>query len=113
MQLPGREQFAHVIFAPQAWSGYEETYFPGMVNQDIPGSRVAASANANGTQESVMPLTTGIGSQRRRRSRKWQESCRMQVTSSIIRGHHQVVCDTLVRFRSSSYKGWMERNLTG
>lgn len=28
--LPGREQFVHVIFAPQAWSGYEEAYFPGV-----------------------------------------------------------------------------------
>ena len=30
LQLPGREQFVHVIFAPQAWSGYEEAYFPGV-----------------------------------------------------------------------------------
>lgn len=30
MQLPGREQFVHVIFAPQAWSGYDEAYFPGI-----------------------------------------------------------------------------------
>ena len=29
-QLPGREQFKHVIFAPQAWSGYDEAYFPGI-----------------------------------------------------------------------------------
>ncbi|MCJ1335205.1 hypothetical protein MMC09_000473 [Bachmanniomyces sp. S44760] len=28
--LPGREQFKHVIFAPQAWSGYDEAYFPGV-----------------------------------------------------------------------------------
>ncbi|MCJ1441410.1 MAG: hypothetical protein MMC23_001896 [Stictis urceolatum] len=27
--LPGREQFKHVIFAPQAWSGYDEAFFPG------------------------------------------------------------------------------------
>ena len=31
LQVPGREQFVHVIFAPQTWSGYEETYFPGIV----------------------------------------------------------------------------------
>ncbi len=31
LQLPGREQFVHVIFAPQAWSGYEAAYFPGIV----------------------------------------------------------------------------------
>ncbi|KAI9831593.1 MAG: hypothetical protein M1819_004825 [Sarea resinae] len=28
--LPGREQFKHVIFAPQAWSGYDEAFFPGI-----------------------------------------------------------------------------------
>jgi N-acetylated-alpha-linked acidic dipeptidase len=26
--IPGREQFKHVIFGPQMWSGYEEAYFP-------------------------------------------------------------------------------------
>ena len=29
-QLPGREQFKHVLFAPQAWSGYDEAFFPGI-----------------------------------------------------------------------------------
>ena len=28
--VPGREQFKHVIFGPQAWSGYEEAYFPAV-----------------------------------------------------------------------------------
>jgi hypothetical protein len=28
--LPAREQFKHVIFAPQAWSGYDEAYIPGV-----------------------------------------------------------------------------------
>ncbi|KAI9798455.1 MAG: hypothetical protein M1825_005362 [Sarcosagium campestre] len=28
--LPGREQYKHVIFAPQAWSGYDAAYFPGV-----------------------------------------------------------------------------------
>ncbi|KAH0556051.1 hypothetical protein GP486_006008 [Trichoglossum hirsutum] len=28
--LPGREQFKHVIFAPQAWSGYDTAYFPAV-----------------------------------------------------------------------------------
>jgi hypothetical protein len=28
--LDGREQFKHVIFAPQKWSGYEESFFPGV-----------------------------------------------------------------------------------
>lgn len=29
-QLPGRSQFKHVIFAPQAWSGYNASYFPAI-----------------------------------------------------------------------------------
>ncbi|WPH01960.1 Hypothetical protein R9X50_00481400 [Acrodontium crateriforme] len=28
--VPGRTQFKHVIFGPQAWSGYEEAYFPAV-----------------------------------------------------------------------------------
>ncbi|MCJ1473843.1 hypothetical protein MMC13_002495 [Lambiella insularis] len=28
--LPGREQYKHVLFAPQAWSGYDEAVFPGV-----------------------------------------------------------------------------------
>ena len=28
--LPNRTQFKHVIFAPQAWSGYDEAFFPGV-----------------------------------------------------------------------------------
>jgi len=28
--IPGREQFKHVVFGPQLWSGYEEAYFPGI-----------------------------------------------------------------------------------
>ena len=28
--LPGRTQFKHVIFAPQAWSGYDEAFFPSI-----------------------------------------------------------------------------------
>jgi hypothetical protein len=30
LQLPGRTQFKHVIFAPQAWSGYDEAFFPSI-----------------------------------------------------------------------------------
>jgi N-acetylated-alpha-linked acidic dipeptidase len=26
--VPGREQFKHVVFGPQLWSGYDEAYFP-------------------------------------------------------------------------------------
>lgn len=29
-QLPNRTQYKHVIFAPQAWAGYEAAYFPGI-----------------------------------------------------------------------------------
>ena len=28
--LPGREQFKHIIFAPQAWNGYGSAAFPGV-----------------------------------------------------------------------------------
>jgi len=28
--LVNRTQFKHVVFAPQAWSGYDEAYFPGV-----------------------------------------------------------------------------------
>ena len=28
--MPGRTQFKHVIFAPQAWSGYDEAFFPSI-----------------------------------------------------------------------------------
>ncbi|KAK4974848.1 hypothetical protein LTR66_010993, partial [Elasticomyces elasticus] len=28
--VPGREQFKHTIFGPQAWSGYDEAYFPAI-----------------------------------------------------------------------------------
>lgn len=28
--IPGREQFKHILFAPQAWSGYEVSFFPAI-----------------------------------------------------------------------------------
>ncbi|TKX26310.1 hypothetical protein C1H76_1271 [Elsinoe australis] len=28
--VPGREQYKHIIFGPQAWSGYDEAYFPAV-----------------------------------------------------------------------------------
>jgi len=28
--VPGREQFKHVVFGPQLWSGYDEAFFPGI-----------------------------------------------------------------------------------
>ena len=30
MQIPGREQYKHIIFGPQLWSGYDEAYFPAI-----------------------------------------------------------------------------------
>lgn len=30
LQLHGRTQFKHIIFAPQVWSGYDEAYFPSI-----------------------------------------------------------------------------------
>jgi hypothetical protein len=31
--VPGREQFKHVVFGPQLWSGYDEAYFPAVRDQ--------------------------------------------------------------------------------
>lgn len=28
--LPGRQQFKHILFAPQLWSGYDEAFFPAI-----------------------------------------------------------------------------------
>ncbi|KAI9714090.1 MAG: hypothetical protein M1812_006537 [Candelaria pacifica] len=28
--LPGREQYKHILFAPQKWSGYDEAFFPAI-----------------------------------------------------------------------------------
>lgn len=30
LQIPGREQYKHVIFGPQKWSGYDMSYFPAV-----------------------------------------------------------------------------------
>ena len=30
IQLPGREQYKHILFAPALWSGYHEATFPGV-----------------------------------------------------------------------------------
>ena len=29
-QLPGREQFKHILFAPSLWNTYDAAYFPGV-----------------------------------------------------------------------------------
>ena len=44
--VPGREQFKHVIFGPQAWSGYDEAFFPAVRD------RIEAGDN-QGAQEMV------------------------------------------------------------
>jgi hypothetical protein len=31
-QVPNRTQFKHVVYGPQAWSGYDEAYFPAIVD---------------------------------------------------------------------------------
>lgn len=30
LQLKDRDQFKHILFAPQLWSGYEEAFFPAI-----------------------------------------------------------------------------------
>ena len=47
LQLPGREQFKHVILAPQAWSGYDEAYFPGARDAIDAGDWKAAQEQVN------------------------------------------------------------------
>lgn len=42
--VPGREQFKHVLFAPQRWSGYDETYFPFVVDAIDDGDWTSAQA---------------------------------------------------------------------
>nr|OQO17161.1 hypothetical protein B0A51_15218 [Rachicladosporium sp. CCFEE 5018] len=42
--IPRREQFKHVIFGPQAWSGYDEAYFPAVRD-------MLAAGNWTGVQE--------------------------------------------------------------
>lgn len=43
-QLPGREQFKHILFAPQKWSGYDEAFFPSVRDAVDEGDWVAAQA---------------------------------------------------------------------
>ena len=40
--VPGREQFKHIIFGPQTWSGYEEAYFPAVRDAVAAGDWKAA-----------------------------------------------------------------------
>ncbi|KAF2453292.1 hypothetical protein BDY21DRAFT_356261 [Lineolata rhizophorae] len=40
--VPGREQFKHIIFGPQAWSGYDEAYFPAIRDAIDSGNWTAA-----------------------------------------------------------------------
>lgn len=41
-QLPNRTQYKHVIFAPQAWAGYDAAYFPGIRDAVDDGNWVLA-----------------------------------------------------------------------
>jgi len=45
--VPGRTQFKHVIFGPQAWSGYDEAYFPAVRDAIDVGDWAAAQAQLN------------------------------------------------------------------
>ncbi|KAF2097282.1 glutamate carboxypeptidase Tre2 [Rhizodiscina lignyota] len=42
--VPGREQFKHIIFGPQKWSGYDEAYFPAIVDAIDEGDWSSAQA---------------------------------------------------------------------
>jgi len=46
-QIPGREQFKHVIFGPQLWSGYDEAYFPAVRDAIDVGNWTAAQIQLN------------------------------------------------------------------
>jgi hypothetical protein len=46
-QIPGREQFKHVIFGPQLWSGHNEAYFPAVRDAIDVGNWTAAQAQLN------------------------------------------------------------------
>jgi N-acetylated-alpha-linked acidic dipeptidase len=48
-QVPGREQFKHVIFGPQLWSGYEEGYFPFVRDAIEAGNWTAAQLQVEKT----------------------------------------------------------------
>jgi N-acetylated-alpha-linked acidic dipeptidase len=45
--VPGREQFKHVVFGPQKWSGYDEAYFPAIVDAIDEQDWTSAQAQVN------------------------------------------------------------------
>lgn len=49
--IPGREQFKHVVFGPQAWSGYDASLFPAVVD-------AVDSGNWTEAQERVKKVVT-------------------------------------------------------
>ncbi|KAI9792782.1 MAG: hypothetical protein M1816_001514 [Peltula sp. TS41687] len=49
--VPGREQFKHMLFAPQAWSGYDEAYFPGVRDALDEGNWTLAQQQADKVAE--------------------------------------------------------------
>jgi hypothetical protein len=47
--VPGREQFKHVVFGPQLWSGYDEGYFPFIRDAIDTGNWTAAQIQVEKT----------------------------------------------------------------
>ena len=47
VQLPNRTQFKHVFFAPQAWSGYDEAFFPSIRDAVDVGDWATAQKEVN------------------------------------------------------------------
>ncbi|KAF2153814.1 glutamate carboxypeptidase 2 [Myriangium duriaei CBS 260.36] len=45
--VPGREQFKHIIFGPQAWSRYDEAYFPAVRDALDAGDKEATQHHIN------------------------------------------------------------------
>jgi len=47
MQIPGREQFKHVIFGPQLWSSHDVAYFPAVRDAIDAGDWAGAQLQLN------------------------------------------------------------------
>jgi N-acetylated-alpha-linked acidic dipeptidase len=47
--IPGREQFKHIVFGPQLWSGYDEAYFPFIRDAIDAGNWTAAQLQVHKT----------------------------------------------------------------
>ncbi|KFY79068.1 hypothetical protein V499_01891 [Pseudogymnoascus sp. VKM F-103] len=55
--VPGREQFKHVLFAPQAWSGYDESFFPA-IRDAIEAGDWKAAEKAVGTAAKLLTIAS-------------------------------------------------------